>query len=300
MSSEYAFKKGSFNKIIIAACLITIFMIAEVVVGIIANSIALLADAGHTLTDAISLVGVIWTAKLSAQPATTRWTYGLSRSEIVAAAINGISLLVVAGLVVETAIRHLISPPSVSGMSLMIVASLGAVLNIIVVTLISDTRDQSLNARAAFLHVATDLTAFLATLIAGIVISVSGFERADPIASLVAVALIIWAAYGLLRDSSKILLEGVPENVDLNSVRDHISQIQNVVEVHDLHAWTLTTNLPVVSAHVVVTDISFQDGSAAMVLDKLQECLMGHFDVEHSTFQLEPKSHKKHEADFHG
>ncbi len=274
-------------------------MAGEVVAGYLASSLALIADAGHMLTDAISIVAVIWTTSLARRPATARWTFGLSRAEIVAAAINGISLLVVAGLIVQAAIEHLISPPQTDGTSVIILASIGIVINLIVVWLLGEVKRGSLNAKAAFVHVTTDLAAFVGTLVAGIVIVTTAFSRADAVASLGVAGLIIWASFGLLRDSARVLLEGVPEEVDIKQVRSHIVAIPGVLDVHDLHAWTLSTRRPVVSAHVVVSDVSFKDGSAGQVLDQLQDCLGDHFDVAHSTFQLEPGSHQAHEAEFH-
>ena len=180
-----------------------------------------------------------------------------------------------------------------------VVALAGVVFNLGATVLLGRADRRSLNIAGAFAHIVTDLWAFAGTVIAGIVIITTGFQRADAIASLIVVALMVKAATGLLRASGRVLLEGAPEDVDLQEVRDHIMGVAAVTSVHDLHAWVVTSDLPAVSAHVVVSDACFADGSAPRVLDQLQECLAGHFDVEHSTFQLEPASHLDHESPQH-
>jgi cobalt-zinc-cadmium efflux system protein len=157
----------------------------------------------------------------------------------------------------------------------------------------------SLNVEGAFKHIVTDLYAFIATAIAGIVILATGFRRADAIASLIVVALMLRAAWGLLRDSGRILLEAAPERVDLADLRGHLLETPHVTDVHDLHAWTVTSDLPALSAHIVVTDDCFTSGHCPQILDQIQTCLAGHFDVEHSTFQLEPAGHAAHETGAH-
>jgi cobalt-zinc-cadmium efflux system protein len=170
------------------------------------------------------------------------------------------------------------------------------VVNLFATTVLSRADRHTLNIKGALAHLVTDIWAFAGTLVAGVVIITTGFRRADPIASLIVVALMIRAAWTLLRASGRVLLEGAPEHVDLDDVRAHILEIPEVTGVHDLHAWVVTSDLPAVSAHVVVQDQCFANGTAPQVLDRLQECLAGHFDVEHSTFQLEPASHVDHEA----
>jgi cobalt-zinc-cadmium efflux system protein len=158
---------------------------------------------------------------------------------------------------------------------------------------------RSLNVEGAFQHILTDLYAFVGTAVAGLVILLTGFTRADAIASLIVVVLMIWAGYHLLRDSGRVLLEAAPADVSLDEVRDHILQLPEVQGVHDLHAWTVTSDMPALSAHVVVDEDCFANGTAPQILDRLQHCLIGHFDVEHSTFQLEPEHHVSHEAGAH-
>jgi cobalt-zinc-cadmium efflux system protein len=279
--------------------LIAAFMAFEVAVAVVSGSLALLADAGHMLTDVGAIGASIWAIRLARRPAGGSWTYGFRRSEILSAAVNGITLLVVGLLVTYESIRRLMSPPKVTGSALLIVAAVGIVINLLATLAISRANRSSLNVEGAYQHILTDAFAFIATLIAGVVIVTSGFRRADPIASLFVVALMFRAAASLLKDSGRILLEAAPDGVDLEDIRAHILEAEHVRGVHDLHAWVVTSDLPALSAHIVVDDSCFNDGHAPRILDDLQSCLAGHFDVEHSTFQLEPATHADHEAGAH-
>ena len=283
----------------IALALIVGFMVIEVVVALTSGSLALLSDAGHMLTDAGAIGASLWAIRLSARPATGSWTFGWKRAEILSAAGNGITLLVVGALVAFEAIRRLLDPPPVQGAPVLVVALLGVVVNLAAAWVLAKANRSSLNVEGAFQHILTDLYAFVATFIAGVVIVATGFTRADAIASLVVVALMFHAAWGLLRDSGRILLEAAPAGVDLDQIRDHLRENDHVLDVHDLHVWTVTSDLPALSAHVVVDDDCFHDGHTPQLLDQMQDCLVGHFDVEHSTFQFEPASHGDHEHHDH-
>ncbi len=274
-------------------------MAAEVTVAILAHSLALLADAGHMLADAGAIAGSIWAIRLARRPSSPVWSYGLKRAEILAAAANGVILLVVGVLVGAEAIRRLITPRHVHGVPMLAVAVAGIGVNVAATLVLARANRSSLNIEGAFQHIVTDLYGFVGTAAAAVVIIVAGWERADPVASLLVVALVLAAAWRLLKASGHILLEGTPETVDLDDVRGHIRELPEVIAVHDLHAWTLTSALPALSAHVVVTDACLADGSAGQVLDRLQQCLASHFDVEHSTFQLEAASHAEHEPGAH-
>lgn len=274
-------------------------MIGEVVAAVLAGSVALLADAGHMLTDAGALGMSYWAARLAGRPAAGSMTYGFKRAEILSAALNGLTLSVVAAAITVGAVERLIHPGSVDGLTLVVVAATGIAVNLVATAVLARVGRRSLNIRAALAHLVTDMWAFTGTVAAGVVILTTGFRRADPIASLLVVALMVRASWVLLRESGRILLEAAPEEVDLDELRAHIMEMDEVSAVHDLHAWVLTSDLPAVSAHVVVADACFANGTAPQVLDRLQACLAGHFDVEHSTFQLEPASHVDHEASLH-
>jgi len=285
--------------LLIALGLIVTFIVVEVTAAFLSHSLALLADAGHMLADAGAIGGSVWALHLAGRPTSPIWSFGLKRAEILAAAANGVTLLVVGLLVIAEAVPRLVHPPQAHGLPILVVALVGVVINLIATAVLARANRTSLNVEGAFQHVLTDLYGFIGTATAGLIIILTGWRRADPIASLLVVVLVLRASWQLLRASGHILLEGTPETVDLDEVRQHLHELPEVLAVHDLHAWTLTSDLPALSAHVVVTDACLSDGSVAVVLDKLQHCLANHFDVEHSTFQLEAAAHAGHEPGTH-
>jgi cobalt-zinc-cadmium efflux system protein len=274
-------------------------MAGEVVAALLSGSLALLADAGHMLTDAAALGLGLWASRLAARPAGGIWTYGLKRAEILSAAVNGILLVAAAAAVSVEAVRRLLIHTVVDGGVVLGVALAGAAVNVVATAVVGGADRTNLNIRGVFAHLVTDLYAFIATAAAGLVIVVAGWGRADAVASLVVAVLMLGVAGPLLRDAGRILLQAAPENVRLEEVREHIRHVEHVIDVHDLHAWTLSSDLPTLSAHVVVEDHCFASGHAPQILDTLQACLGEHFDVEHSTFQLEPASHAAHEHGRH-
>ena len=223
----------------------------------------------------------------------------MKRAEILAAAGNAIALLIVSALVTYDTVVRLVHPSPVNGTVLIVVAAVGVAVNLAATMTMARANRRSLNVEGAYRHILTDLYGFAGTLIAGIVIVVWSFDRADAIASLVVVLLMLKAAFELLRPALRILLEATPEDIDVEEVRDHLMELPEVQSVHDLHAWTLTSSLPVLTAHVVVTDECFTTGQAGRVLDHLQECLSDHFDVAHSTLQFESPGHIEHELGGH-
>ncbi len=285
--------------VLIVLSLILAFLVGEVAAAIIGRSLVLFADAGHMLTDVAALGMSAWAIRLARRPAQGRWTFGLQRAEIVSAAINGVTLVAIALLIGVEAIQRLISPQHVKGGLLLTVAIIGAIINIVASWLLSKTNRTSLNMRGAYVHIVTDLFAFIGTGVAGVIIIFSHWERADAIASLFVVALMAKTAWELLRDAGKILLQASPDTLDLTDVRTHLTRVEHVLDVHDLHAWTVTSGLMTLSAHVVVEDHCFDSGHAPQILDALQKCLAGHFDLEHATFQLEPATHVAHEPGLH-
>jgi cobalt-zinc-cadmium efflux system protein len=284
----------------IALSLIVGFMVIEVLVAVLAGSLALLADAGHMLTDAAALATALWAIRLAARPVTATWSFGLKRAEILSAAVNGVTLVAVAGIVTVEAIRRLIHPGAVGGPAVLAVALVGVVVNVAASWVLSRGNRASLNVEGAYQHILTDAAGFIATAVAGLVILTTGFARADAIASLVVVVLMAHAAWGLLKASGRILLEGTPEGVDLHTVRARLLAADaHVLDVHDLHAWVLTSDLPAMSAHLVVEDSCFRDGHAAQLLDRVQEAMRDQFDMDHSTLQLEMAEHAAHETGTH-
>ena len=279
--------------------LLVVFMAFEVGAAVVSNSLVLLADAGHMLVDVGAIAGSLVAIHLAARPETRSHTYGMKRAEILAAAANAIALMIVSALVTWDAVVRLLHPSTVDGGVLIFVAGVGVAVNVVATLVMAQADRRSLNVEGAYRHILTDLYGFAGTVIAGIVIVVWGFDRADAVASLVVVLLMLKAAAELLRPALHILLEATPEDIDLDEVRRHLLELPEVQSVHDLHAWTLTSSLPILTAHVVVTDECLNTGEAGRVLDHLQECLSGHFDVAHSTLQFESMVHIEHELGGH-
>ncbi len=282
-----------------ALALIVAFIAAEVVAAAVSGSLALLADAGHMLTDAGAIAAAMAAMRLARRPASGPWTYGLKRAEILSAAGNGVTLVVMAALILATAVQRLVSPPAVAGLDMLTVAAAGVAVNVAATWVLAGADRRSLNVEGVFRHVLTDLYAFGGTAVAGVIILLSGQTRADAAASLLVAGLMVHAAWRLLRDAGRVLLEAAPAGVDLTDVRRHMQATPGVHGVHDLHAWTLTSGLPVLSVHVVADDSALAGSCGGGLLDQLQRCLEGHFDVEHCTIQLEPESHAGHESGGH-
>lgn len=275
--------------------LLAAFMVGEVVVALVSGSLALLSDAAHMLSDVGAIGAALWAMRLAARPASLVWTYGFKRAEILAAAVNGITLLVVAGMLTVEAVRRLADPPDVAGGAVVVVAIVGCVVNVAAVALLARANRSSLNVEGAYQHVLTDLYGFIGTAIAGVVILTTGWMPADTIATLLVVVLMLHAAWGLLRQSGRVLLEGAPEHVELAEVRADLLAVDHVLDVHDLHAWTITSGMPSLSAHVTVTDAALDEHGVGAILDRLCHCTAEVFDVRHATFQVEPESHREHE-----
>jgi cobalt-zinc-cadmium efflux system protein len=267
----------------IALVLIAAFLVAEVVASFVAGSLALLADAGHMLTDAGALAFALFAATLAARPAQGRWTFGYKRLEILAAQANGVTLLVVALLIVFGAVRRLITPEEVRGGVVLVVALVGIGVNAAATAVLARASRESLNVRGAFLHVATDMAAFAGTAVAGALILVTGWNRFDPLASLGVAALMLWASWGLLRESASIFLERSPTGIDPAAVGHALIAEPDVVQVHDLHVWTVTSGFPALAAHVLVAP----DSDCHGVRRNLERMLRERFDLEHTTLQVE-------------
>ncbi|MFY9927307.1 MAG: cation diffusion facilitator family transporter [Streptosporangiaceae bacterium] len=269
-----------------ALALILVFMAGEVTAGLAAHSLALISDAAHMLTDAASIALVLLTARLAARPPAGGYTYGLKRTEIMSAQANGITLVLLAAWLCYTAIRHLITPPAVDGGVVLAVALAGVAVNLAVTMMIARAggRDRDrLNVSGAFQHILTDLYAFAATAVAGLVIVTTGFERADPIATLVVVALMVRAGAGLIRDSGRIFLEAAPAGLDPGAVGAALAARPHVAEVHDLHIWEITSGQPAASAHVLVAP--GEDCHA--VRADLEAYLSGEYGITHATLQVD-------------
>ncbi len=278
-----------------------VVLVVQVVGGLVTGSLALLADAGHLLTDVVGVALALAAVTYANRPAPPHRTYGNFRIEILASLVNGVLLLVVATFVVVEAVQRWGEASAVEAGPMLAVAVFGLAGNLVSLGLLHGGQAESLNVRGAYLEVLGDLVGSVVVIAAALVVWSTGWVQADVVASLLIAAFIVPRALGLLRATGQVLLESTPPGLDLDEVRDHITALPGVVDVHDLHAWTITSGMPVLSAHVVVEPFVLAeacDGSA--VLDRLGRCLQADFDVEHCTFQLEPESHAAHEQAAHG
>jgi cobalt-zinc-cadmium efflux system protein len=268
----------------LALILIVSFMTVEIVCGLLASSLALLSDAAHMLTDAAALAISLLAAQLARRPAVGSMTYGLGRAEILSAQANGLTMMVLGGLIVYGAIARLISPPDVRGGLVLAVALVGIALNLLLVRLLNGGGSlRSLNVEGSYRHIITDLYGFIATAVAAVVILTTGFVRADPIASLLIAALMLTGGYSLLRASIRVVMEAAPEGVDPDVVGNALAQQHGVVEVHDLHVWEVTSGFPALSAHVIV-DANCDCHDLRRTLSRM---LADRFGIAHSTLQVE-------------
>ncbi|MFD7401514.1 cation diffusion facilitator family transporter [Streptomyces sp. NPDC059866] len=280
----------------IALCITLTVMVVEIVGGVLADSLALIADAAHMATDAVGLGMALLAIHFANLPASANRTFGYARAEILAALANCLLLLGVGGYVLYEAIQRFITPAGTEGGLTVVFGLIGLGANMISLTLLVRGQRESLNVRGAFLEVAADALGSVAVLISAVVILTTGWQTADPVASLVIGLMIVPRTLKLLRETLDVLLESAPKGVDMAEVRAHMLALDGVEDVHDLHAWTITSGMPVLSAHVVVrSDVLNAIGHEKM-LHELQGCLGHHFDVEHCTFQLEPSGHAEHEA----
>ncbi len=268
-----------------ALALIALFMAGEIVAGILASSLALLSDAAHMLSDAVALALSLTAARLATRPARGAMTYGLGRAEILSAQANGITLLVLSALIIYGAIGRLISPPAVKGGVVLAVALVGIAINLIVARILSppEAGRRSLNIEGSYRHILTDLFGFIATAVAAIVILTTGYSRADPIASLLIAGVMLYAGYGLLKDSGRVFMEAAPAGLDPTEIGHVLAAQPGVVEVHDLHVWEVTSGFPALSAHVVVR----AGDDCHDRRRQLQRLLEERFGIRHTTLQVD-------------
>ena len=286
---------GHRSRLTLVLAITLAILAAEVAGALWSGSLTLLADAGHMLMDAGGIALALLAISFGQRSPSQARTFGYLRLEILAAALNALLLFAVAVFVIVEAIRRLIHPPQVASGIMLAFGIFALCGNACSLLLLRTGQGESLNLRGAFLEVLSDFLGAAAVIVAAAVIEVTGFERADPIASLAIGVLIIPRTWQLLRQATDVLLEATPKDVDLEEIRRHMLATRGVIDVHDLHAWTITSGVNVLSAHVVVSD----EALGGPVLDQLGGCLADHFDIEHSTFQIEPPGHRDHEPILH-
>ncbi|WP_456600632.1 cation diffusion facilitator family transporter [Blastococcus sp. SYSU DS0616] len=293
---------GDRRRLVVVLALTASVLVVQLVGALVSGSLALLADAAHAATDAAGLAIALVAATLALRPATSQRTWGYRRAEVLGATLQAAVLLAVGGYIAVEAVGRLADPPEITPTAVLVFGGIGLAANVAgIVVLARGGRSGNVNMRAALLEVVNDALGSVAVLVAAVVVALTGWQRADAVASLVIVALIVPRTLALLRETVSVLLESSPPGLDLDAVRTHLLALPHVLGVHDLHASQITSGLPVLSAHVVVEDGCFHDGHAPQVLDQLQACLAEHFPVavEHSTFQLETAAHSHHEPAAH-
>ncbi|RCG18628.1 cation transporter [Streptomyces diacarni] len=271
----------------LALALICAFIVVETAIAVLAGSLALLSDAAHMLTDAVSIVLALVAMRLSARPARGGYTFGLKRAEILSAHANGLTLVLAALWLGYEAVRRLLDPPEVTGWMVVTTALVGIVVNLLATWCLSRANRSSLNVEGAYQHILNDLFAFIGTAVAGLVVVVTGYARADAIATLLVVALMLKAGYGLLRESGRIFLEAAPVGLDPDAVGDDLAAADAVTEVHDLHIWTITSGEPALSAHVLVEP----GGDCHRVRRDLHRLLADRYGLTHTTLQIDHAGH---------
>lgn len=276
-------------------------LVAQAVGAVLTGSLALLTDTAHMLTDATGLAVALVAASLALRPATKRRTWGFRRVEVLAALAQAALLLAVGAYAAVEGVRRLLEPPEVPSSELLVFGIVGLVGNLVAIAVLASGRRANLNLRAAFLEVVNDALGSVGVIVAAVVIATTGYQRADAIAGLLIAVLIVPRAFRLLREATAVLMEFTPEGLDLDDVRRHILSLDHVEDVHDLHASTVATGLPTISAHVVVDDACFRDGHALEIVERVRTCVAHHFpvSVEHSTFQLETAALRDREAHGH-
>lgn len=289
------------SRLLLVLAIVAVVFVVEVIGGVLTGSLALLADAGHMLSDLTGLIIALVALSVAARPASERHTYGYRRTEVMGALLNGLLLLVVAVTIGFQGVQRLMDPGEIEILAgpMLVVAAIGLIANAVSMVILRGAAKESLNMRGAYLEVFGDLLGSIGVLIAGIIILFTGLVQVDAIASLLIAAGILPRAWILLRDVWRVLNESTPPDTNVQHIRDHIQGAPGVVDVHDVHVWSITSGEPVFTAHVVVEAEVFSEGRTGEMLDTLSACLHGHFDVAHSTFQLEPAKHAGHERPQH-
>lgn len=301
MAHDHSHRSSSRARLLVVIPIVSVVLVAQVIGGLLTGSLALLADSGHLFSDLIGLVIAVVAIGIASRPATDRHTFGYQRTEILAALANALILTVVAVTVAIEGIRRLLEPSTaeVTAIPMLLVAVVGLIANLVSLLILRGSAKDSLNMKGAYLEVLGDMFGSIGVIVAGVVIALTGFVQADAIVSLLIAAAILPRAALLIRDVWRVLNESVPYGTDVEVIRRHIRETSGVVDVHDVHVWAITSGAHIFSAHVVVDPDVFASGEAGRLLDDLGECLTEHFDVEHSTFQLEPATHAAHEDHHH-
>lgn len=289
MGNQYSHlsAKGS-QRLKVALVIVLVVMVAEVVGGILSNSLALLGDAGHMLVDALALGMALFAIKVARRPATPTRTYGYHRVEIMAALANGVTLVLVAAYIFYEAYQRFLNPPVVQTPLMLVVATIGLIANLIGIRLLRGVSRGSLNIKAAFWHIVGDTISSVGVIIAGVIISVAGWYVVDPIIAVFIGGIILWGAVRLVRESADILLEAVPKHIQMDKVVETIKNVPGVEDVHDIHIWTITSGIHALSVHLLIEDQTVS--RSAEIVETVNQNLARYFNITHTTLQLECES----------
>ena len=271
------------RRLTLALVITAIYFFAELLGGILTNSLALLSDAGHMFSDVAALGLSLFAFQMARRPATTKKTYGYHRMEILATLINGLALWLIVGVIFNEAYRRLLDPPVVASLGMLFIAAIGLMVNVVAGTILYGSDHRSLNMRGALLHVAGDAIGSVGAVTAGLIMLLTGWYLADPLVSLLIGLLILYTSWDLIKESVDILMQSVPKGIDVEEVRRALEQISGVIKVHDLHVWSVTSGVFTLSAHAVITP----DGDPHIILDRIEDKLKNQFFIEHTTIQLE-------------
>jgi cobalt-zinc-cadmium efflux system protein len=294
----HAVSRAQDRRRLLMVLLVTLAVVVVEAVGAwLSGSLALLADAGHMLTDAAGILIALLASLIATRPVSPRRTFGYHRAEIFAALLNAAVLLAVCSYLAYAGTRRLIHPVDVDARQMLVFAVVGVVANLVSVVLLTSRRDASLNMKGAYLEVLSDTVGSVSAVVAALLVLTTGFLRADSIASLLIAVMVLPRAWALIGEAGGVLLEATPRGVDVEEVRRHLCAVGGVVDVHDLHAWTITSGMPALSAHVTVTEASIAARGVGPILDDLTHCVSSRFGIDHATFQVEPESHRDHEHD---
>ncbi len=274
----------------LALAMTSVYFVAEVLGGLLSNSLALLSDAGHMFSDIAALGLSLFAFQMARRPATTKRTYGYHRLEILAALINGLTLWLIVGAIFHEAYRRLLNPPEVHSMGMLVVALIGLIVNIAAGIILYGHRE-SLNMRGAFLHVLGDALGSVGAVVAGLIMLRTGWYLADPLISVLIGLLLLYTSWGLIKESVDILMQSVPRGIDVEEVHSAMEQVSGVIKVHDLHVWSVTSGVFTLSAHAVIRP----DGNPHMILDRIEDELRTQFSIEHTTIQLEIEDREERE-----
>lgn len=281
-------RSTSYNRLWWAFAINLVFLVVEIIGGILTNSLALLADAGHMLTDVGALALAIFVAHMARKPATPERTYGLLRAEVLGAFINGAALVIIVGFIMWEAWERLGRYQEIDGPVMMIIAMLGLLANVASAFILAKDREENVNLKGAFLHMIADALGSVGAVIAGLVIWTTGWMPIDTIASVVIGILILWSTYGFLKQTINILLEATPDNIDYLEVKNSLEEMEHIDTVHDLHIWTITSGLPVLSAHIKLSACCADTNHWQGCLENAQKLIKEKFGIEHTTIQVEP------------